>query len=89
MTSPNVLDALVDALVEAVVQRMAAKNTNAGPSSKAQLLSVRQAAEILGRPQSSIRKMMHDGTLPMVRMGSRTLIHRKDLDAAIEAAKGA
>lgn len=51
------------------------------------LLSVNDTAEYLGITRSSVYRMINAGDLPVVHVGSRTLLDRHDLDAFIERNK--
>jgi excisionase family DNA binding protein len=53
----------------------------------ARLLSVREAAEYLGRTQKALRHMVANGTIPAVREGSLVHLDRADLDRWIEMRK--
>ena len=74
------LDALADAIANRVLARLQR-------SQDARLLSVREAAEYLGRTEKALRHMVANGTIPAVREGSRVHLDRADLDRWIEMRK--
>ncbi len=49
------------------------------------LLSVREAAGLLGIKEDTLRHWLCDRRLPFVKAGGRTLLKRRDLEAFIEA----
>jgi len=51
------------------------------------LLTVDGAADYLSRSPASVRKLIHSGTLPTVRMDARTFLDIRDLDKVIESSK--
>jgi excisionase family DNA binding protein len=51
------------------------------------LLDVKQAATYLGRSEQSIQHLVFNRDLPVVRVGRRVHLHRRDLDAFIEKNK--
>ena len=51
------------------------------------LLDVKQAAAYLGRSEQSIQHLIFSRDLPVVRVGRRVHLHRRDLDAFIEKNK--
>jgi len=51
------------------------------------LLTVRQAAVYLGRSEQSLQHLILQKELPVVRVGRRVHLHRRDLDAWIERNK--
>lgn len=51
------------------------------------LVDMNSAADYLGVHRSSIRRMIEDGRLPFVPVGSRRMLDRRDLDAYIEQNK--
>ena len=44
-------------------------------------VSVTEAAQLLGLSRPTIYKLIHRGDFPVMRIGSRTLIHREKLEA--------
>lgn len=53
------------------------------PSPAPALLNVDEAAAYLGRSVPSMRHLIHDREVPVVRVGNRVQLHRADLDAWI------
>lgn len=51
------------------------------------LLNVKQAAVYLGRTEQSVQHLIFQKDLPVVRIGRRVHLHRKDLDSWIEKNK--
>jgi excisionase family DNA binding protein len=51
------------------------------------LLDVKQAGVYLGRSEQSVQHLIFQRDLPVVRMGRRVHLHRRDLDAWIEKNK--
>jgi excisionase family DNA binding protein len=51
------------------------------------LLTVKQAAVYLGRSEQSVQHLVFQKDLPVVRMGRRVHLDRRDLDAWIEKNK--
>ena len=43
------------------------------------LLSIRDTATLLGVSERTVQKLLHDGTLPRVKIGARTLIDPQDV----------
>lgn len=43
-------------------------------------ISVTEAAELLGVSRPTVYKLMHQDDFPMLRIGTRTLIHRAKLE---------
>jgi len=50
-------------------------------------LNVKQAAVYLGRTEQSVQHLIFQRDLPVVRMGRRVHLHRRDLDNWIEKNK--
>lgn len=50
-----------------------------------QLLTLEQAAEVLALSTKSVRRLVWDGQLPAVRLGSRLRIEIRDLESFIAA----
>lgn len=44
-------------------------------------VSVTEAAQLLGLSRPTVYKLIHRGDFPVMRVGSRTLIHREKLEA--------
>jgi len=51
------------------------------------LMDVKQAAAYLGRSEQAVQHLIRNRVLPVVRYGRRVHLHRRDLDAWIEANK--
>ena len=60
----------------------------ATPSVQPVLLTVKEAAVYLGRSEQAIQHLVFERELPVVRVGRRVHLHKRDLDAWIEANKG-
>ncbi len=60
---------------------------NSKENTRQRLLSLQQSADWLGISIWSIRTLIHNGSLPTVRIGRRILIDREDLDRWIEEHK--
>lgn len=56
----------------------------APPDVQPVLLNVKQAAVYLGRTEQSVQHLIFQRDLPVVRMGRRVHLHRRDLDLWIE-----
>ena len=54
---------------------------------KRRLLSVRDAAEYLGRTEWAMRDLVWRGRIPAVKIDRRVMIDLRDLDALIESSK--
>lgn len=78
-----VLDAIADRIWERIAPRME------GQKSPARLLTVKVAAEYLGRSEHSVRHLCDSGKLPTVRLDNRIFLDVKDLDRVIEESKQA
>lgn len=84
------MDAIVEMLAKAVAEEVAAKLKDqlARPYAiKPALLTVKQAAAYLGRSEQSIQHLIFQKDLPVVRVGRRVHLDRRDLDAWIEENK--
>ncbi len=57
------------------------------PDVQPELLNVKQAAVYLGRSEQSVQHLIFQKDLPVVRIGRRVHLHRRDLDAWIEKNK--
>jgi excisionase family DNA binding protein len=49
------------------------------------LLSIGEAAQLLGIGRSTLYRLLTDGDLTGVKIGARTLIRRSDLEALLES----
>jgi excisionase family DNA binding protein len=56
-------------------------------SQDSRLLSVKQAAEHIGRTEKALRHMIANGAMPAIREGSRVHLDRTDLNRWIEMRK--
>ncbi|HEY8616299.1 helix-turn-helix domain-containing protein [Phenylobacterium sp.] len=72
------------ALSDADVARIAARVGAAGPQTP-QAYSVKDAAAVSGIGRSTLYKLMKDGRLTVVRVGSRTLIPRQAIEALLSS----
>ena len=57
------------------------------PQIQPALLTVKQAAVYLGRSEQSMQHLVFEKEIPVVRVGRRVHLHRRDLDAWIEKNK--
>jgi excisionase family DNA binding protein len=57
------------------------------PTPSRRLVSLAEAAEVLGLSVASIRRLVRAGTLPAVRLTRRLRIDVRDLDRLVEQAK--
>ena len=57
------------------------------PSIQPALFSVKEAAVYLGRSEQSVQHLIFERELPVVRVGRRVHLHKRDLDAWIEKNK--
>jgi excisionase family DNA binding protein len=57
------------------------------PDVQPELLNVKQTAVYLGRTEQSVQHLIFHKDLPVVRVGRRVHLHRRDLDAWIEKNK--
>ena len=87
-------DSTLDVLVNAIAERVAAgvKSALAGDTDHpsrvhAVLFNVKEAAVYLGRSQQSVQHLIFQRELPVVRVGRRVHLDRRDLDAWIEKNK--
>jgi excisionase family DNA binding protein len=82
-------DILIPKLAQAISAEVAKYLTRSGasPSVQPALYSVAEAATYLGRTPQSLQHLIADKALPVVRVGRRVHLHRKDLDAWIEKNK--
>lgn len=87
-------DATLGVLVDAIAAQVAAQvkaellaQLQAPPRVQAVLLGVKDAAVYLGRSEQSIQHLIFSHELPVVRVGRRVHLDRRDLDAWIEKNK--
>ena len=83
------LDSLVEAIAERVMAKIRPELSGGGPSPRFQpaLLNVKDAAVYLGRSEQSVQHLIFQRELPVVRIGRRVHLDRRDLDAWIEKNK--
>jgi excisionase family DNA binding protein len=86
------IDPTLSILVKAVAAEVASmlKGEMAGASVRAvqpALLNVKQTAAYLGRSEQSVQHLIFQKELPVVRVGRRVHLDRRDLDAWIEKNK--
>lgn len=84
MAQDAALDTLLNAIAQEVVLRI--KNSFPGehPRVQAALLTVREAGVYLGRSEQAVQHLIFKRQLPVVRVGRRVHLDRRDLDAWIE-----
>jgi excisionase family DNA binding protein len=86
--SDTTLSVLVHAVAEEVAAMLRAELARAStPSIQPVLLTVKQAAVYLGRSEQSVQHLIFQRDLPVVRVGRRVHLDRRDLDAWIEKYK--
>ena len=78
------LENLVDALADRVTARLADRLKERDRGIGARLLSVKQAAEYLGRSKTSVQHMIGAGALPVVRSDRRVFLDVRELDKWID-----
>ena len=83
----------LDILLKAVATEVAAKVREevarlSMPVVQPALLTVKQAAVYLGRSEQAVQHLIFQREIPVVRVGRRVHLHRRDLDAFIERHKG-
>jgi excisionase family DNA binding protein len=83
-----------DPILEALAKAVAAEVTTLlkeqaahAPEVKPILLTVKQAATYLGRSEQSVQHLIFQRDLPVVRVGRRIHLDRRDLDLWIEKNK--
>ena len=87
MTNPSLL-MLAKAVATEVASILKAEGSlRSAPALQPALLTVKQAAVYLGRSEQSIQHLIFQKELPVVRIGRRVHLDRRDLDAWIEANK--
>jgi excisionase family DNA binding protein len=87
---PESLDMLVGAIAGQVAAQVKAEllaQLQHPPQVQAVLLSVKDAAVYLGRSEQSIQHLIFAHELPVVRVGRRVHLDRRDLDLWIEKNK--
>lgn len=79
---------LVASLAEEVVRRLKPELAKMKPTTiQPALFDVKQAGVYLGRTEQAIQHLIFDRELPVVRVGRRVHLDRKDLDHWIEKNK--
>ena len=87
MKSPA-MSVLVSAVAGEVASLLRLEFARLAPSDvQPVLLNVKQAAVYLGRTEQSVQHLIFQRDLPVVRMGRRVHLHRRDLDNWIEKNK--
>ena len=82
------IDALVEAIADRVVARVKAELSNLSTARvRPALLNVKEAAVYIGRSEQAVQHLIFQKDLPVVRIGRRVHIDRRDLDAWIEKNK--
>jgi excisionase family DNA binding protein len=90
MASDSTLDTMVNAIAEQVMVKVKTAVSHlleSAPRVQPALLNVKEAAIYLGRTEQSIQHLIFDRELPVVRVGRRVHLDRKDLEAWIEKNK--
>lgn len=81
-------DGLAKALAVEIAERLKPEIARlAVPVIQPALLTVKQAAVYLGRTEQAIQHLIFERLLPVVRVGRRVHLDRRDLDAFIETNK--
>jgi excisionase family DNA binding protein len=84
----NNLNSLIAALADQVAAKVKAELlAQITPRVQPALLDVKDAAVYLGRSEQSIQHLIFEHELPVVRVGRRVHLDRRDLDAWIEKNK--
>jgi excisionase family DNA binding protein len=82
------LDGLVETIAAEIAAKVEAKLRLDGWNGvKPRLLTVKDAAIYMRRSPSGLRRLIHAGKIPMVRLDERTFIDIRDLDRVIEESK--
>jgi len=79
--------AIAEQVAAQVKAQLSAQFQNGAPHIQPALLSVKDAAVYLGRSEQAIQHLIFDHELPVVRVGRRVHLDRRDLDAWIEKNK--
>lgn len=82
-----VINVIAQAVAEKVEHDVLEHLEHAAPRVQPVLLSVRDAAAYLGRSEQSIQHLIFSHELPVVRVGRRVHLDRRDLDLWIEKNK--
>jgi len=83
----NVIDRLSQQVAARVEERVIEHLEHMAPPVKPALLTVKDAAAYLGRSEQSIQHLIFTKELPVVRVGRRVHLDRRDLDLWIEKNK--
>jgi excisionase family DNA binding protein len=87
MTNPD-LTVLVRAMASEIASMLKGEMARlTAPSVQPALLTVKQAAVYLGRSEQAVQHLIFQKDLPVVRIGRRVHLDRRDLDAWIEKNK--
>ena len=87
MTNPD-LNVLVRAMASEIASMLKGEMARlTAPSLQPALLTVKQAAVYLGRSEQAVQHLIFQKDLPVVRIGRRVHLDRRDLDAWIEKNK--
>lgn len=81
------IDLFASKVAERVEEQVIARLEHMAPQIQPALLSVRDAATYLGRTEQSVQHLIFSQELPVVRVGRRVHLDRRDLDAWIEKNK--
>jgi excisionase family DNA binding protein len=83
------LDGIVQAIAEQVIAKIRAELSGSGLSTRIQpaLFTVKEAAVYLGRSEQAVQHLIFQKELPVVRVGRRVHLDRRDLEAWIEKNK--
>ena len=89
MQSNGALEALARTLAAEIAEMLKPEIARlAAPSIQPALLTVKEAAIYLGRSEQAVQHLIFQRELPVVRVGRRVHLHKRDLDAWIEKNKG-
>jgi excisionase family DNA binding protein len=83
------LDSFVKAIVEKVIKQIRTELSGSGLPARIQpvLFRVKDAAVYLGRSEQAVQHLIFQKELPVVRVGRRVHLDRRDLDTWIEKNK--
>ena len=94
-TAPNPTDGTLNTIVNAIAEQVAARVKSEISSHleltinrvQPALLNVKEAAVYLGRSEQAVQHLIFEKQLPVVRVGRRVHLDRRDLDCWIEKNK--
>lgn len=94
-TAPNSQDGTLNTIVNAIAEQVAERVKSEISSHLEQtvnrvqpaLLNVKEAAVYLGRSEQAVQHLIFEKQLPVVRVGRRVHLDRRDLDCWIEKNK--